>query len=144
MERLKIQESGKIIQRLPQKTQDLRNEVLEELLNDQSWRKLDLFIYHQTENVISVGLRGVYYGMWLFDANDQSEVRQLKAAGCEIAENELDLILEGETATISEVEAKIPGFIKKYYPQLEKILPPKIKLRSFQQSSYFKPQIYQN
>lgn len=114
--------------------QKLRERSLSELLTRKTWKRLNLYIFWQSQDVISVGLRGKHFGMWLFDANSQTEIRKLAEEGCKISENPLDLILAGERATIAEVEDKIPAFIAKYYPDLASRLPKIIKLKPFSES----------
>lgn len=102
---------------LTQKERDLRKKMLEDLLLCAP-SQLRFFIFWRNKYVISVGIKGIYFGMWLFDANSQTEIQALTAEGVEVCKSQEDLILKGKTATIKELNRKLPAFIKKYYPQI--------------------------
>jgi len=110
MEKQPILTEEKPPQFLTKTQQEIRKEVSEDILLCAP-SELGFFVFWQSKNIIAVGIKGRHFGMWLFDANSHSEVEVARAEGFEITENPCDLILEGKTAEISEVEKKMPEFL---------------------------------
>lgn len=100
-----------------------RRRSLADLLNsERTGNHLSFVILAKNERVISIGVKGQYYGMWLFDANSREEVENLNREGLTLEENETDMILTGRNATIEETNKLLPRFLMKFYPELPRIL----------------------
>lgn len=96
-----------------------RRASLRDLLKSQNTGShLSFFLLNVNQRVISVGIRGRYYGMWLFDANSREEAEVLSEEGLTLEENETDMILAGKEATIREINKQMPQFLMKFYPEL--------------------------
>lgn len=123
----RISATRQIISPLTASDLEKRRTALADLLHSEiSGENLRFYIFHPThnKNAVSIGIRGKYYGMWLFDANSQNEITALQEKGLQLTENETDMILKNPKATIWEINKRLPRFLKKYYPELAYSLDP--------------------
>ncbi|GEM_PF-6021919 len=82
-----------------------------------------LYVMYENPLVICVGLKLPRMGTWLFDANSTKERKNvLEQEGFWLEENPTDMILSGARATISEVNKKLPGFLRRNHPDLARLL----------------------
>ena len=79
---------------------------------------LKFYVFRKTEEVISVGIKGKNSGMWIFDANSLHQEQRLDREGFILIENETDMMLDGDIASIEEINKWLPSFLARYYPQL--------------------------
>ena len=70
-----------------------------------------------TQNSLPIGIWGIHFGQFLFEAVSTECVKKLEQEGVKILEGREDMIVRSRRVTIKNVEAKLKTFIKTHYPE---------------------------
>lgn len=116
-----------VIEPLTEENLEARRKTLEWLISKskQNNNPLKFFVFLESKDVISVGIKDSNFGMWLFDATSKTSVQALAEEGLNLVENETDMILSQSNASIWSITRRLPAFIRKYYPEVSRVVPEK-------------------